>query len=150
MSTDRGGSDLDVFNDLKPQTPDGKPITENARTLVGLQVPEGGLPPVPGSTSSSSGSGSSGPSSSSSGSRQLWLRQLWLRQLWLRQLWLRQQWAEQHSQHAPTTSVAAAQAVRRTASAGAFTPHGEVAYHREHPGDAQRGRGVTCGAFAVG
>src|SRR5688572_17082856 len=67
MSTDRGGSDLDVFNDLKPQTPDGKPITEQARTLVGLQVPEGGLPPVPGSMSSGSGSSGSGSSGSGSG-----------------------------------------------------------------------------------
>ncbi len=66
MSTDRGGSDLDVFNDLKPQTPDGKPITEQARTLVGLQVPESGLPPVPGSAASS-GSGSGGSGSGGSG-----------------------------------------------------------------------------------
>jgi hypothetical protein len=49
MSTDKGGSDLDVFNDLKPQTPDGKPIVETKKTLMGLQAPEGGLPPVPGS-----------------------------------------------------------------------------------------------------
>jgi hypothetical protein len=48
MSTDKGGSDLDVFNDLKPQTPDGNPILETKRTLMGLQVPEGSLPPVPG------------------------------------------------------------------------------------------------------
>src|SRR5688572_8899706 len=51
MSTDKGGSDLDVFNDLKPQTPDGKPIVETKKTLMGLQAPEGGLPPVPGSRS---------------------------------------------------------------------------------------------------
>jgi hypothetical protein len=50
MSTDKGGSDLDVFNDLKPQTPDGTPILETKRTLMGLQAPEGGLPPVPGSS----------------------------------------------------------------------------------------------------
>jgi hypothetical protein len=50
MSTDKGGSDLDVFNDLKPQTPDGAPILETKRTLMGLQAPEGGLPPVPGSS----------------------------------------------------------------------------------------------------
>ena len=54
MSTDKGGSDLDVFNDLKPQTPDGTPIIETKRTLMGLQAPEGGLPPVPGSSPSSS------------------------------------------------------------------------------------------------
>jgi hypothetical protein len=54
MSTDKGGSDLDVFNDLKPQTPDGNPILETKRTLMGLQAPEGGLPPVPGSSPSSS------------------------------------------------------------------------------------------------
>jgi len=52
MSTDKGGSDLDVFNDLKPQTPDGKPITETKKTLMGLQAPEGIFPPVPGSTPS--------------------------------------------------------------------------------------------------
>lgn len=53
MTTDKGGSDLDVFNDLKPQTPDGKPITDTKKTLMGLQAPEGfdgGLPPVPGSS----------------------------------------------------------------------------------------------------
>ncbi len=60
MSTDKGGSDLDVFNDLKPQTPDGKPILETKKTLMGLQVPEGALPPVPGS------SPNNGPSSSRS------------------------------------------------------------------------------------
>lgn len=54
MSTDKGGSDLDVFNDLKPQTPDGKPITDTKRTLMGLQAPEGSFPPVPGSAPSSS------------------------------------------------------------------------------------------------
>jgi hypothetical protein len=54
MSTDKGGSDLDVFNDLKPQTPDGSPILETKRTLMGLQAPEGGLPPVPGSSPSAS------------------------------------------------------------------------------------------------
>lgn len=53
MSTDKGGSDLDVFNDLKPQTPDGAPILETKKTLMGLQAPEGGLPPVPGSSSPS-------------------------------------------------------------------------------------------------
>ena len=52
MSTDKGGSDLDVFNDLKPQTPDGKPIIDSKKTLMGLQVPEGLLPPVPGSSGS--------------------------------------------------------------------------------------------------
>ncbi len=54
MSTDKGGSDLDVFNDLKPQTPDGAPILETKKTLMGLQAPEGGLPPVPGSSPSAS------------------------------------------------------------------------------------------------
>lgn len=51
MSTDKGGSDLDVFKDLKPQTPDGKPITDSKKTLMGIQLPEGVLPPVPGSRS---------------------------------------------------------------------------------------------------
>ena len=54
MSSDKGGSDLDVLNDLKPQTPDGKPITETKKTLMGLQAPEGyvpDLPPVPGTPS---------------------------------------------------------------------------------------------------
>ena len=57
MSTDKGGSDLDVFNDLKPQTPDGTPILETKRTLMGLQAPPdgAGFPPVPGSSPSSSG-----------------------------------------------------------------------------------------------
>ena len=51
MSTDKGGSDLDVFNDLKPQTPDGAPILETKKTLMGLQAaPDGKLPPVPGSS----------------------------------------------------------------------------------------------------
>jgi hypothetical protein len=54
MSTDKGGSDLDVFNDLKPQTLDGTPILETKKTLMGLQAPEGGMPPVPGSSPSSS------------------------------------------------------------------------------------------------
>jgi hypothetical protein len=54
MTTDKGGSDLDVFNDLKPQTPDGTPILETKKTLMGLQAPDGGLPPVPGSSPSSS------------------------------------------------------------------------------------------------
>jgi hypothetical protein len=73
MSTDKGESDLDVFNDLKPQTPDGKLITETKKTLMGIPVPEGALsppgsppgapltprgapplPPVPGSSPSSS------------------------------------------------------------------------------------------------
>jgi serine/threonine-protein kinase len=54
MSTDKGGSDLDVFNDLKPQTPDGAPILETKKTLMGLQAPEGGLPPVPGSSPTAS------------------------------------------------------------------------------------------------
>jgi serine/threonine-protein kinase len=55
MSTDKGGSDLDVFNDLKPQTPDGAPILETKKTLMGLQaVPDGKLPPVPGSSPTSS------------------------------------------------------------------------------------------------
>jgi hypothetical protein len=54
MSTDKGGSDLDVFNDLKPQTPDGTPILETKKTLMGLQAPDSGLPPVPGSSPSSS------------------------------------------------------------------------------------------------
>jgi len=64
MSTDKGGSDLDVFNDLKPQTPDGAPILETKKTLMGLQVPPDGvgLPPVPGSNpGSSSGSRSIPP-----------------------------------------------------------------------------------------
>ncbi len=77
MSTDKGGSDLDVFNDLKPQTPDGKPITETKKTLMGLQAPEvfaaSSLPPVPGSTgtndsASGNSSGSGGPQSSGPGS----------------------------------------------------------------------------------
>src|SRR3954467_11569158 len=50
MSTDKGGSDLDVFNDLKPQTPDGKPIIDNRKTLMGIPVPDGSLPPVPGNS----------------------------------------------------------------------------------------------------
>jgi hypothetical protein len=61
MSTDKGGSDLDVFNDLKPQTPDGTPILETKKTLMGLQAPEGGLPPVPGSSPNSSSSRSIPP-----------------------------------------------------------------------------------------
>lgn len=65
MSTDKGGSDLDVFNDLKPQTPDGAPILETKRTLMGLQAPEGGLPPVPGSLSGQSSPGQSKPGQSS-------------------------------------------------------------------------------------
>jgi len=43
MSTDKGESDLDVFNDLKPHTPDGIPITETKKTLMGIPVPEAGL-----------------------------------------------------------------------------------------------------------
>jgi hypothetical protein len=54
MSTDKGGSDLDVFNELKPQTQDSNPILETKKTLMGLQAPEGGLPPVPGSSPSAS------------------------------------------------------------------------------------------------
>jgi serine/threonine-protein kinase len=55
MSTDKGGSDLDVFNDLKPLTPDGAPILETKKTLMGLQAPpDGKLPPVPGSSPTSS------------------------------------------------------------------------------------------------
>ena len=63
MSTDKGGSDLDVFNDLKPQTPDGTPILETKKTLMGLQAPAdgAGFPPVPGSSPSSSGSSRSIP-----------------------------------------------------------------------------------------
>jgi hypothetical protein len=65
MSTDKGGSDLDVFNDLKPQTPDGAPILETKKTLMGLQVPEGAgpptLPPVPGSSPHGSSSRSIPP-----------------------------------------------------------------------------------------
>jgi serine/threonine-protein kinase len=62
MSTDKGGSDLDVFNDLKPQTPDGTPILETKKTLMGLPLPEGtGLPPVPGSSPSTTGSSRSIP-----------------------------------------------------------------------------------------
>ncbi|HWO14604.1 MAG TPA: hypothetical protein VNN80_34115, partial [Polyangiaceae bacterium] len=64
MSTDKGGSDLDVFNDLKPQTPDGTPILETKKTLMGLQAPEGGLPPVPGSNPAASGSLAGGSSRS--------------------------------------------------------------------------------------
>jgi hypothetical protein len=81
MSTDKGESDLDVFNDLKPQTLDGKPITETKKTLMGLQAPEEGeaepasspLPPVPGYSVSALPShvpplpsGLAGPSSTSS------------------------------------------------------------------------------------
>jgi hypothetical protein len=55
MSTDKGGSDLDVFNELKPQTPDNNiPGLETKKTLMGLQAPEGGLPAVPGSSPSAS------------------------------------------------------------------------------------------------
>lgn len=43
MSTDKGESDLDVFNDLKPHTPDGIPITDTKKTLMGIPVPDGGL-----------------------------------------------------------------------------------------------------------
>ncbi|HEU4583314.1 MAG TPA: carboxypeptidase regulatory-like domain-containing protein [Polyangiaceae bacterium] len=43
MSTDKGESDLDVFNDLKPQTPDGIPITDSKKTLMGIPVPDGSL-----------------------------------------------------------------------------------------------------------
>ena len=43
MSTDKGESNLDVFNDLKPHTPDGIPITETKKTLMGIPVPEAGL-----------------------------------------------------------------------------------------------------------
>jgi serine/threonine-protein kinase len=73
MSTDKGESDLDVFNDLKPQTPDGIPITDSKKTLMGIPIPDGSssstgpitprapaaapalssappLPPVPGSS----------------------------------------------------------------------------------------------------
>ncbi len=49
MSTDKGESDLDVFKDLKPRTPDGKPITDSKKTLMGIAVPDSILPPVPGS-----------------------------------------------------------------------------------------------------
>src|SRR5688572_5284062 len=54
MSTDKGGSDLDVFNELKPQPSDSNPSLETKKTLMGLQAPEGGLPPVPGSSPSAS------------------------------------------------------------------------------------------------
>jgi len=43
MSTDKGESDLDVFNDLKPHTPDGIPITDTKKTLMGIPVPDGSL-----------------------------------------------------------------------------------------------------------
>jgi hypothetical protein len=49
MSTDKGESDLDVFNDLKPQTPDGIPITDTKKTLMGIPVPEGSLANAQGS-----------------------------------------------------------------------------------------------------
>jgi hypothetical protein len=61
MSTDKGGSDLDVFNDLKPQTLDGKPIIETKKTLMGLQAPEGSFPPVPGSSPTNSNPSNSRP-----------------------------------------------------------------------------------------
>jgi serine/threonine-protein kinase len=51
MSTEKGGSDLDVFNDLNPRTPDGEPMIDSKKTLLGLPSPRGGLPPVPGSRS---------------------------------------------------------------------------------------------------
>ncbi len=53
MSTDKGGSDLDVFNELMPQ-PDNNPSLETKKTLMGLHAPEAGLPPVPGSSPSAS------------------------------------------------------------------------------------------------
>ncbi|MEY2934576.1 MAG: hypothetical protein RL033_5325 [Pseudomonadota bacterium] len=40
MSTDKGEADLDVFNDLKPQTLDGIPITDTKKTLMGIPVPD--------------------------------------------------------------------------------------------------------------
>src|SRR3954468_20031599 len=43
MSTDKGESDLDVFNNLKPQTPDGIPITDSKKTLMGIPIPDGSL-----------------------------------------------------------------------------------------------------------
>lgn len=51
MSTEKGGSDLDVFNDLNPRTPEGEPVAESKKTLLGLQGTRGGLPPVPGTRS---------------------------------------------------------------------------------------------------
>lgn len=51
MSTEKGGSDLDVFNDLNPRTPDGEPMIDSKKTLLGLPSPRGSLPPVPGSRS---------------------------------------------------------------------------------------------------
>src|SRR5262245_4136705 len=54
MTTKKGGSALDVLNDLKLQRPAEAPTLEPKRTRMGLQAPEGGLPPVPGSSPSSS------------------------------------------------------------------------------------------------
>src|SRR4051812_7334814 len=52
MSTDKGESDLDVFNDLKPHTPDGIPIIDTKKTLMGIPVPDGGsVNPQVGNTS---------------------------------------------------------------------------------------------------
>jgi serine/threonine-protein kinase len=51
MSTEKGGSDLDVFNDLNPRTPDGEPMIDSKKTLLGIPSPRGVLPPVPGSRS---------------------------------------------------------------------------------------------------
>jgi hypothetical protein len=51
MSTEKGGSDLDVFNDLNPRTADGEPMIDSKKTLLGLPSPRGTLPPVPGSRS---------------------------------------------------------------------------------------------------
>ena len=52
MSTDKGESDLDVFNDLKPHTPDGIPIIDTKKTLMGIPVPDGGsVNPQAGNTS---------------------------------------------------------------------------------------------------